>query len=186
MELLEIAGDKLDKIRDSDVLLLFVESENLATYSSLLTRFLLGLGGDGIYVSANKPHADVEGLLRSLGVDVERIYFIDCVTSLVRNPTSAGLGKVKYVDHLEDAGSLDDLRKSISSRLKASEGDVFLVIDSLRTLRLYNDQEAVLGFVRFLIEASKESGVKAVILTNEADREFSKLIKPEIDDIVHI
>jgi len=115
------------------------------------TRHLKGVSGmPTIFICMNKTQKSTEELLRSSGLDVSRIFFIDCVSA----------------DHIKDdilhipPHQLELLGTAIGAFIKEIPGKKTLVIDAISTLLIYNDENKVAKFVRLITELGSKNEVE--------------------------
>jgi len=112
-------------------------------------------GTPGVYVSLNKTQKGVEDMLRKDGVDVSKLFFIDCV--------SAGSGKEDSLNI--SPGNLEGLSYAINDFIKEIPGKKFLIIDALSTLLIYNPENNVAAFVKEVTEYASRQDVEVIALS---------------------
>lgn len=109
---------------------------------------LRGLEGSiGIYISLNKTQKSLEKDLLEKGIDISKIFFIDCVTSEKEKDE---------VLHLSPY-DLEALLFSINDFIKNIQSEKFLIIDALSTLLIYNTENKVAEFIHELTNRSLEN-----------------------------
>lgn len=106
----------------------------------------------GIYVSLNKTQKSTESLLKKTGVDTDKMFFIDCVT------TEKTRDDVLHVE----PDQLGLLSTAINSFIKGIDGEKFLVIDALSTLLIYNSENDVAKFAKEVTEYAARNDVRVV------------------------
>lgn len=101
----------------------------------------------GIYLTTNKPY---ESLLQSFsdhGINTERLLFIDCISQTVK-PEVALKGRHYFINSPSDLTQLEiAIQKAVS---KMPPGDIFIMLDSISTLLIYNKKEVVERFIHLL------------------------------------
>ena len=112
-------------------------------------------GSPAIYVSLNKTHNSVEEILKKAGIDVSRLFFIDCVTE------EKTRDEVLHINPTQ----LDKLSYAINSFIKEIEGKKFLLLDALSTFLIYNDENKVAAFVKEITGFASENKVNVVALS---------------------
>ncbi len=106
----------------------------------------------GIYVSLNKTQKSTENILKKAGINTNKLFFIDCVTTeKTRND----------VLHIAP-DQLHLLSPAIYAFMKDIKGEKFLIIDALSTLLIYNDEDNVAKFVKEVTEYASQNDVKVV------------------------
>ncbi|MBI5224353.1 hypothetical protein HY989_00620 [Candidatus Micrarchaeota archaeon] len=115
----------------------------------------------GIYVSLNKNAKKAIEELGKTNASVEKIFMIDCVSSekmdeniLQINPRE--LGKLSF---------------AIREFLHEIPGEKWLILDSLSTLLIYNNDNKVAQFMKEITEYSSEKGVHVMAFTPKTGEE---------------
>ncbi|MFQ6129442.1 MAG: hypothetical protein ACE5OT_01360 [Candidatus Hadarchaeaceae archaeon] len=115
------------------------------------------------YVSLNKLYDPLVKSLAAKKVNLDKFFFIDCISRGVTTPT-----KVKNCEFLSGPQALTEMHISISKNLKAKKSEA-LLFDSLSTLLVYEREVLVIRFVHGLIGAVRGVGSKAFLTVLEAD-----------------
>lgn len=130
-------------------------------------------GFSGIYVTLNRPHVSVLESFRKKGINDEKVYFIDCVTSSVHHITHFKEARVLYADSPRDLGKDGVISRAVEYYIASVPGKKFVLIDALRTMLLYNEEAIVVDFIKDLVERLSAYGVKLVVLTRKGqDKEL--------------
>ncbi|MBW2974136.1 hypothetical protein KY366_00310 [Candidatus Woesearchaeota archaeon] len=115
----------------------------------------------GIYVSLNKTQKSTERILGNSGVNTDKLFFIDCVTS-----------EKKRDDVLHIApDQLGLLCSAIRAFMNDIKGKKFLVLDALSTLLIYNNENQVVQFVREITEYVSENSSRVIAFSPETKGE---------------
>ncbi len=132
-------------------------------------------GRPTIYVSTNKPYSHLQESFKKAKVATEKIFFIDCISKEVgeggKEPDNA-----LFIDTPQN---LTAMSIAISESVKHLQGNPTLFFDSLSTLLLYHDANAIGRFSNFLINKMRVSGVDTIILALESDMNKEVLRKIE-------
>jgi KaiC/GvpD/RAD55 family RecA-like ATPase len=123
-------------------------------------------GKNIIYISANKPYSHMVSILKKHGIDTEKFFFIDCITSqlgLLANEEPSNCIFIKGPQNLTE------ISIAINECLDKMPGEKILLIDSISTLIFYNDPEVIGKFSHFFINRMQFSGITTVILALESD-----------------
>lgn len=113
----------------------------------------------GIYVSLNKTQKSTENILTKAGINLKNIFFIDCIS----------LEKIKNKALHIPPTELDLLSTAIISFIKEIKGKKFLIIDSLGTLLIYNDEKKVAKFVKEITEYASENACEVIALSPKTE-----------------
>ena len=122
--------------------------------------------GSLIYVSLNRPYEPLTKNLKSKGMNIDKILFIDAISR------SAGQ-EVKDANnciYLDSAGALTTISITINKAIKTGKFDG-LLFDSLSTLLIYNSKGAIVKFVQSLINNTKKKNITAIFTVLKGDAE---------------
>ena len=123
----------------------------------------------GLYISLNKPYETIREELTSINLDANAIYCIDFV--------SKKTGKFLDSDKcfcLDDPSALTELSLMINT-LSDEKKINFIVLDSLSTLLLYNDEKTVEKFVHEFLNKARKSNISVVITSPKEKNEEDAL-----------
>ena len=120
-----------------------------------------------VYVTVAKPYNTIMNILNKNGIKTERIFFIDCVTSLSTSSSVMRAGNCVFCQPQALTNISIALTNAIESLPK--DNDKLLILDTLSTLMLYNETGTVTRFAHVLTGKLRASGVKSVILTLEEE-----------------
>ena len=124
----------------------------------------------GIYITINKPYEIVEKNFRKNDIKMENIYFIDMVTKYMNRQSGKESENCTYIDSPSNltmlAISFMQATKMLQSKNTDSVVPIFIMVDSLNTFLVYNDQNVVKRFFHFLISKSRELGCKCLMFSS--------------------
>ncbi|MGC9114151.1 MAG: DUF7504 family protein [Candidatus Micrarchaeia archaeon] len=99
-----------------------------------------------IYVSASKPYAALEEELRKQKANLENVLFVDMTVKTTQSKQEKKVILIDSPHHLTDLSiALNEIIHSLPPKKKA------IIVDSLNTLALYNDEPTVIRFTNFLV-----------------------------------
>lgn len=183
---LDDAREVLTKGSKGQISLMLVSAENYSKYTAELIKLLMNdLKMHGVYLTVNKPYRQVVDGLTKLGVNIDHIFFIDCITKVAGvNPTSS-----QQIIFAGSPGNLTSMGMAInqaSMRLKKSTDRGFLFFDSLSTLLLYNETKTVAKFAHFLVTRLRILELDGVVFAVEKDmdREVIRALAQFCDNMV--
>ncbi|OIO26810.1 hypothetical protein AUJ14_00920 [Candidatus Micrarchaeota archaeon CG1_02_55_22] len=131
-----------------------------------------------IYISLNRPHADLAVLLENESVDSKKVFFADAVT-IQAGGERANSDNVVY---LESPRDLTDLSIAIDALApKLITGKKFVFFDSLTTLLLYHQPNSVARFIHFLTSKLRSQDVNGMLVALPQDAEALALLKQFCD-----
>jgi len=119
--------------------------------------------GRGIYITASRPYEVFSPLLKNNGINVENVFFIDCLSSITGIPVQE-----KNVRYIPTPTMLELITMHVD--LAMAEKEIkFVVLDSVSSLAIYNSERAMIEFLHFLILRMRQKKVKTVMLAIGAD-----------------
>jgi KaiC/GvpD/RAD55 family RecA-like ATPase len=122
----------------------------------------------GIYVTVNKPYNFIKKTMETYNIDSNQVYFIDAISK-----TSTGQPeRIDNVIYVNAPKSLTEISFGLTELVNAKPSLSFLLLDSISTFLLYNDQRSVEKFVHMLVNMLRELDMDGVIVT--LDREQDK------------
>lgn len=132
----------------------------------------------GIYITINKPYEYVERNFRKNDVKVENVYFLDMVTKHMNRSEKCEGYNCTFVDSPSNltmlAISFIQAAKMLKAKHEENDQPIFIIVDSLNTFLVYNDETTVKRFFHFLISKSRELGAKCLLLSSNL-KEVSSL-----------
>lgn len=114
-----------------------------------------------VFVSLNKPRKSVEKQLKQAGVNTKGIFFIDCVNE------EDSKDDVLHVP----PDRLDLLDSAIKTYVKTIKSEPAIVIDSLSTLMIYNNENDVAQFAKRLTDFTSETKATVIALSPNTKKE---------------
>ena len=147
----------------------------------------------GIYITVNRPFDTLIQTMKDNSIDIEKIFFIDCVTKMVPTRDKISLSPKNKLERTENCifipspSRLTEIGLVLSEVMSGTENpkNKFLYLDSLSTLLIYNDIETIIKFVHFLTTKIRLFGIVGIIMCVEKvieEKLFNTLT--EICDII--
>ena len=173
---------KLDELGERYSVLLISSPNEIHSTILDAVEYLAGKGIPGLLISFNKPCDVAMKQLHDRGVNTDKIFFVDCVTSIAHLARRSD-----NVLYLNNPANLTGLGIGITQFLEAIQGEKFLLIDTLRTLSIYVDQNTIASFVRSLAEKSSRYELRTVVITTESEKhELEDKITPFFDTVIKV
>lgn len=152
-----------------------VEAAFVQTTRSLVARF-----GQGVIVAADRPSGLLHAALRAAGIDADGVHFIDCVSSFNGVPPVSS----PRVLHLESPALLEKIALRVDHVLRRLQGPKFVVVDSLSSLCLYNDEGMVSEFTHALVNRLRMQHVHAaLLLVDRPGSALQDILRPMVDAV---
>lgn len=173
--------DELKALGDQFTVLMICPVQRLQDNIDKIINFLSGDGKSGIYITFSKPYKTLEKLLKTGGMNIDKLFFIDCISH-----SGDDLKKEGMVMYISNTGDLNSLGIGTSQVIETNPGIEFLLIDSLETLLIYNKPETVAIFVQSLIKKSSKFNLKTVMMTPKGDENLTEKIGMFFDKIIEV
>ncbi len=154
------ALSNFDGIEDCFAVLVITSGNRLEEINSDVVKKVMNRDRTCIYVSINQPYVRMVKILRNNNVNVNKIFFIDCITE-------TGGGKAERTGNclfLNSPSNLTELGISISHAIEAIPSKKFLFIDALSTLTIYTSSKSFAKFAHFLMTKSKILGINGIFM----------------------
>lgn len=152
-------------IKESSIVLVLSSATDYAAVNLALLKYLLAQKQSGVYVTINKPQSVLVKTFTENKIDASKIFFVDCVSALVKEDTSRRSENVVFVS----PKNLTGISIAINELITAIPGKKFVFLDSLSTLLIYNSLGSMEKFSHFLANRFRLNGVTSVFLSLEGD-----------------
>ena len=184
--------DKILRRRSPSISLIKVNDADVLYTLARITKTLLGYKEHNvIFVLTNRPVDAVLDMLDSHGLEVlnairdKRLIFIDCLT----RPTGGVL--TKHALYVSSPGDLSELELTIERAIKmlVSKGKrIWLILDGLATLLLFNGAPCLLQFLVFTVSRLRALNSYGVILfyNSELERPLEGVLRQYVDEIFEL
>ena len=118
-----------------------------------------------IYLTSTIPSNVIMAQLGSEDISTDNLNFIDCISFMVGSASEKESEKTIYI---ESPSMLENIMLKIDIWLKRLKGkDVMLLLDSVNTLAMHNDDRLLSEFLHYVINNLRSRSVKTVILSVE-------------------
>ena len=122
---------------------------------------------DTIYITAAIPSQSIIDVLKILEIDLDHIYFVDCVSHIMMTSRK----KEENVYHVESATMLENIMLKVEYLMrKTSDRGNVIVLDSINALGIHNNSRILSEFLHIIINNLRAKDAYTIILSME---EFS-------------
>jgi archaellum biogenesis ATPase FlaH len=153
-------------IKSNQIIVFVVSPKDFSKRLQDITKTLAGQKKAICYVSLNKPYETIREALEKAGVPLERVYFVDAVSS-----RAGSVKPDKAVLMVSSPSALTELSIAISKGVELWKADAVL-FDSLSTLLVYEGASSVLRFVHSVTNSLRVKGLSCVFT----------ILKPDLKD----
>jgi len=136
---------------------------------------------DCIYVTSTIPSESILNALSVLEVDIDRVYFVDCISHSM-------MGKTSQSDHVifvESATMLENIMLKVQYLMKRSKRENKLVIiDSVNTLAIHNNTKILSEFFHILLNnlRSKDAYIFILNMEGQGSEDLDSMMNLVADD----
>ncbi|MEA2034897.1 MAG: hypothetical protein U9N40_05350 [Euryarchaeota archaeon] len=163
-----------DGLSELDVILAITSSEDLRESVMESITTLCKSGFFGIVISINEPWSILKKELNKRDTEISNLFFIDCVTI-------SAIGQIKdesnciYINNPAQLTSIGiALTKAMGAMKDKDKENLFIVIDSINTMFVYNDPNQILRFLHMFTNKVRLNSAKSIMFS----------VKNAIDPIV--
>lgn len=171
--------DLLKEIQDlpeGSIYLIITTAKTIMKTNLDVLKVLINQGLFGLYVTINQPYITLQNLFNREGIDLNRLFFIDCITQ------TAG-GRAERTSNclfINSPSSLTELGIALTQAIQAMPpGKKFIFLDALSTLLIYNEAGTIAKFSHFLINKIKLLGLTGVVMSVEKEMDERLLTQIE-------
>jgi hypothetical protein len=137
-------------------------------YSQSVLKIAKKLTGKKVlFITLNKTYPFVEELLNKNGCDTKYCFFIDAISSALKN-----VKKQKKCYFLKNPSALTELSIAISESMGKFE---YVIFDSISTLMIYNNPSSVEKFVSSITNKLRTGGLKSVFFILEGEKSLKAM-----------
>jgi len=177
----------MNKNKHGIVIMAELPTENYFDISASCIKRMLEDGYQGIYISFQRPFANLQSSLIRRGVDVNKLLFVDVASSFAMESQDDD-SKVIHISQNIDINEL--IHVIYSSLPKITAKSKFIYIDSLSTITLHKPLSETLRFSEFLIRTTKKTPLdESVFLIfnvskDLTQRKFIKDVALRVNEVV--
>jgi KaiC/GvpD/RAD55 family RecA-like ATPase len=177
----------MNKNKHGIVIMTELPTENYFDISASCIKRMVDEGYQGIYISFQRPFANLQSSLIRRGVDVSKLLFIDVASSLAMESQDTN-SKVVHISQNIDINEL--IHVIYTSLPSINNKSKFIYIDSLSTITLHKPLSETLRFSEFLIRTTKKTPLDESIFLifnvskDLTQRKFIKDIALRVNEVV--
>jgi archaellum biogenesis ATPase FlaH len=171
-----------EEIKENQVLLIIIPKEKYSSQITDITRKLSNVSNKICYVLLNSPYNTIISDMKKNEINVDKFFFIDTLTSEVQQPEPK-----QNCTFITAPNALTELGIAISQALNEQKCDN-IIVDSLSTLLIYEDDSKVIKFSHNIITKIKVTNSKAafIVLKEDVSSELIKDLYMFVDKVVEI
>ncbi len=167
---------EIRELPEGSICLIITSAKTILKTNIEILKILMSEGLFGLYVTINQPYITLQNLLNREGIDLTKLFFIDCITQ------TAG-GRAERTSNclfINSPSSLTELGIALTQAVQAMpQGNKFIFLDALSTLLIYNESGTIAKFSHFLINKIKLLGLRGVVMSVEKEMDEKLLAQIE-------
>jgi KaiC/GvpD/RAD55 family RecA-like ATPase len=175
---------ELQTFTNGNIALVLVEFKDYATASLNLITYLTEKKNEhGIYVTVNRPFNSLVNILKKNGADTSKLFFIDCITKKAGGSSE----RKENCLFISSPSGLTDLGIAINEAINSlKKSKIFLFVDSVSTLLIYNKAENIAKFSHFLSGKLRTKGLDGILFSieSETDKKLISTISQFCDKVI--
>ncbi|MBN2127245.1 MAG: hypothetical protein JW703_02520 [Candidatus Diapherotrites archaeon] len=177
---------ELEKEFGAKWIAMFLVKNSLHTSIDLLKESM-EKGFTGIYITINKPFEDLKEMFERQKIDLTQVLFIDAITKS-NNPSIPETNNCLFVDSPSNLTRLGIILSQSAQAIKNKKisGKKIIILDSLNTFLVYNNEKSVTKFTHFLTVKMKEWGFNGVLLSDEENQKTTNQITMFCDKVIEV
>src|SRR3989338_8236901 len=181
-------GKSLKSYKEGRVIMMELPAEAYFGATSDTVKALVDKGFEGVYISFQRPFANVQSLFKQKRINTNKLFIVDVATAFAQEEHE----KHERCIHISPDIDVDELVRAIYTSLdKIKSKKKFIFIDSLTTISLYKPLSEVLRFCEFLTRVVKNHKVEGITLIfnvakDLAQKKFIRDIAMQIDETISV
>jgi len=174
--------------RSSSVILLEIPAERYIETNIWSVKSMINNGFEGIYLSFQRPYNNLSSMLKNNGINLNKLFIIDCATSFSGEKTDKNLRETGISQNFEVEDIINAIHVNLS---KLNIENKFVFIDSLTTLALYESFFDTSRFTELLIKSIKKNELERIALVFNIAKDLpqKKLVEDfmvDTDNYIHL
>jgi len=156
-------AEKLQSLPESSAIALKIRGEQyFDVIRGILDIFAKKNEMDSIYVTSTIPCQSIMNALQVLEIDVERIYFIDCISQIMMSVGE----KHPHAIYVESPTMLENLMLKVEYLIRRTEGKKNLVIiDNINSLAIHNNIKILSEFLHILVNNLRSKNTYTIVFS---------------------
>ncbi len=179
---------KLRQLGKGSIALFEVPAQNHEEFSAESLRILITeLGFECVYLSFSRPCSDLAKMLKTRGLDIDKIHFIDTISQMF-GVKQASTYKCAHTKGPMDIDPIHGLMEDIFRKYSGERKCLFL--DSVTSLLHYNSFPKTIIFMKQTAQTLKRMGIQGILVSTAKGGDTTDRLVKELgvlcDEIVTI
>ncbi|MFH1331795.1 MAG: hypothetical protein ABIH63_00740 [archaeon] len=175
--------EELKALPEKFIALVVIPADKMEEVSIEVLNALTKKYRAGSYITVNRPYKNMVKIMESKNINERNLFFIDCITDYLREK-EAIVRNCYFVDSPTD---LTEIGIALDPLLK-DKIHQFLILDSVDTLKIYNNTESVIKFTHFLTGKLRIHDMSGIFLMvdEKSDEKFVHQLGQFCDKVIHL
>ncbi|UCD91614.1 MAG: hypothetical protein JSV43_05000 [Methanobacteriota archaeon] len=158
-------AQRLETLPESSAIALRIRADNyFDTIRGILDSFGPSKNLDSIYVTSTIPSQSIVNALEVLEIDLEKIYFVDCVSQFMMDATS----KHDNAIYVESPTMLENVMLKVEYLIrKTIDRNDLVILDSINSLAIHNSTKILSEFLHMFVNNLRSKNAYALIFSME-------------------
>ncbi len=116
-----------------------------------------------IYITSTIPSQSIKNVLTILEIDLNRIYFIDCISHIMMGSAV----RSERVFFVESPTMLENIMLKVEFLMRSIEGKKIVLLDSINSLAIHNNTKILSEFLHIMVNNLRAKEAYTLILSVE-------------------
>ncbi len=143
--------------------LVITVDDYLDTMRAVLDAFIVEKDQSAVYITSTIPSHSIKNILNILEVDLNRIYFIDCISHIMMGAAVQS----EHVYFVESPTMLENIMLKVEFLMRSIEGKKLVLLDSINSLAIHNNPKILSEFLHIMVNSLRARDVYTLVLSVE-------------------
>lgn len=172
-------------VKEGSQIMLIETSEDMQSVRKEIVLSLVNNYFSGVYFTTNMPAEPLQQDLKNADIDTNKMQFIDSITKESIGNHTEDTKNITFVESPTQLSDLNILIERSLSRVQATKK--FVIIDSITTLLIYNQEKTVEKLIHRVVEKNRLKNILTVILvTQSTNKELIQCIAQFCDKSITV
>jgi hypothetical protein len=142
----------------------------------------------GVYITVNRPFVELVAAFSEAGLDTSKLRFVDAISQMYGHKVDDG-AQCRYVPGPLSIEAINRAVRDFIPEIKKPESKIFVFIDSITTVLLYNHLPRTVRFSDFLtkdLRKMKVNGIMVSVAAGMTSERLVKEVKEFCDEVIDI
>ncbi len=158
---------ELEELSENYIVTITSSSEKYSQVNKVVMDYFVNKKKlNGIYVTMNKPYETLINIFEKNKINTKNVFFVDAISGMLGEEKS----EAENCLVLQSPSALTEMSITISNACNSKKLN-FLIMDSLSTLLVYNNEKSTVKFIHYLTAQLRKNRMDGIVLSLEKDME---------------